>query len=129
VKRLRTPKSPLPKDGTGATVPSPINALRSSSPLSLAADPEPEYINQMFELEDPNFPLLFLEVGTHEARMGVWNNVEESFELRFTCPSIVAFARNDMNRLDLVRGASTHSDPMYETFRETGVFVGTFPIK
>ena len=37
----------------------------------------------------------------------------------------IAIARNDKNRLDLVRGASSHSDPMYEIFRETGVFVGT----
>jgi actin-related protein len=36
----------------------------------------------------------------------------------------VALAKNDKNRLELVRGASTHSDPMYEIFRETGVFVG-----
>ena len=37
---------------------------------------------------------------------------------------MVALAKNDKNRLELVRGASTHSDPMYEIFRETGVFVG-----
>ena len=33
-------------------------------------------------------------------------------------------ARNDKNRLELVRGASTQSDIMYEIFRENGVFVG-----
>ena len=41
---------------------------------------------------------------------------------RFSCPSCVAVARNDNNRMDLVKGASTHSDAMYNTFRETGTY-------
>ena len=37
--------------------------------------------------------------------MGVWNATDNAFELRFTCPSYVAVAKNDKNRYDLVSGA------------------------
>jgi hypothetical protein len=76
-------------------------------------------------LDDPeNCPLLYIEVGTYETRFGVWSTEDARFELRFTCPSYVAVARNDRNRHDLVGGVGRNSDAMYETFRETGVFVG-----
>ena len=67
---------------------------------------EEEIVLQRMVLDDPeNQPLLYIEVGSYETRMGVWNVSDNAFELRFTCPSYVAVARNDKNRYDLVSGA------------------------
>ena len=37
---------------------------------------------QCFNLQDSNRPVVYLEIGSHESRIGVWNEKENSFELR-----------------------------------------------
>ena len=37
---------------------------------------------QCFDLHDSNRPVVYLEIGSHESRIGVWNEKENSFELR-----------------------------------------------
>ena len=91
----------------------PTAALKSkSSPTVTEESPdqllpsEEDIVLQRMVLDDPeNQPLLYIEVGSYETRMGVWNVADNAFELRFTCPSYVAVARNDKNRYDLVSGA------------------------
>ena len=91
----------------------PPTVLKSkSSPTVTEETPNPlvpteeEIVLQRMVLDDPeNQPLLYIEVGSYETRMGVWNVSDNAFELRFTCPSYVAVARNDKNRYDLVSGA------------------------
>ena len=34
------------------------------------------------QLDNPEYPLLYMELGEYEVRMGVWNNSEKCFELR-----------------------------------------------
>ena len=38
---------------------------------------------QSFDLHDHNRPVVYLEIGSHESRIGVWNEKENSFELRY----------------------------------------------
>ena len=91
-------------------------ALKSkSSPTITEESPDPllpseeEVVLQRMVLDDPEHqPLLYIEVGSYETRMGVWNMTDNAFELRFTCPSYVAIARNDKNRYDLVSGAVSY---------------------
>ena len=41
-----------------------------------------DYWAPSFELNDADCPLIFLEIGSHELRLGMWSPATESFELR-----------------------------------------------
>jgi hypothetical protein len=44
---------------------------------------------------------------------------------RYVCRSCKAVAIDDKQRLDIVRYASSHSDPMFNNFRDEGMFIGS----
>ena len=90
-------------------------------------------------------PVVFLELGNFELRLGLWSRKTEQFEECFRCPAIIAEVKDrsvvTRDKLyDLVGSASkvlmedfndssiTSSNGsqsfMYELFRETGIFVG-----
>ena len=120
---------------------------QDSMDLDGYADDSAEKEKQFFlpaedTLEDP---IVYLELGNFELRLGLWNKRSERFEECFRCPSVVAQVKDRSSAgrekiYDLVSGASRVLNPdfihgnhapdnslqtnMYEFFRETGLFIG-----
>ena len=52
------------------------------SQISALNEEELEDAWSPLQLDNPEYPLLYMELGEYEVRMGVWNNFEKCFELR-----------------------------------------------
>jgi hypothetical protein len=70
-------------------------------------------------------PIIYVEIGNYECRVGLWDREAGCFAEKFSCPAIVARPKNSGALPgDLVKGASHQSGAMFKLFRETGFFVG-----
>lgn len=127
------------------------NLLRLSSPVSDKSGGTVTGDNTTEKLFSPpsentlEAPVVYLELGNFELRLGLWSRKKEQFEECFRCPAIIAEVKDRSaatreKLYDLVGGASKvlmqdfddntiapsngTQSYMYELFRQTGLFIG-----
>jgi len=74
-------------------------------------------------------PIVHIEMGSFEMKLRVYDVAKETFVLKACCPSITASEKGSSGKnmtanSSLVQYASRFADPMFEYFRENGIFIG-----
>eukprot|EP01036_Dinobryon_divergens_P025751 gene25750-34331_t len=125
------------------------NLLQDSSPQSVGAATTGDSMTEKLFLPPSEnsleAPVVYLELGNFELRLGLWSRKDEQFKECFRCPAIIAEVKDRSaatreKLYDLVGGASKvlmqdfddcntasvngSQSYMYELFRQTGIFVG-----
>jgi len=110
-----------------------VEAVRAhEEELASDADTPPASVvgHDSFDFTAIKVPIVHIEVGSFEMKLRVYDVSKEKFVLVSSCPSITASEKGGAgNHLTanstLVQYASRFADPMFNYFRENGIFVGS----
>jgi len=102
-----TPPLPPPVGGTGCVTTTKKCEGRST----------PQDISDPF--------IVLIDIGSFYSHIGLWNESEKCFDVKYSCPSVVTRPSNiATSAASLLQGASHLAGPLYNSFRDNNAIAG-----